>query len=112
MLAAVVDRDVTQQLDLPGVGVDLDDRDVRAERERRPVGHVVELVLQARRPCPSGRLAGILHRARELDPRQRARGHARDLEAAASPIDDVVGAGLEHVRGELLRLREHFLAGA
>ena len=33
--AAVVDGDVTEQLHLPGRGVHLDDRDVRAERERR-----------------------------------------------------------------------------
>ena len=33
--AAVVDRDVADRLDPAGLGVDLDDRDVRAERERR-----------------------------------------------------------------------------
>ena len=33
---AVVDRDVTQQLDRAGLGVDLDDRDVRAERDTSP----------------------------------------------------------------------------
>ena len=32
--AAVVDRDVADQLDPSGVAVDLDDRDVRTERER------------------------------------------------------------------------------
>ena len=41
---AVVDRDVAQQLDLAGLGVDLDERDVATERERG-VGPVeVELV--------------------------------------------------------------------
>ena len=34
LVAAVVDRDVAQQLDAPGLLVDLDDRDVHAERER------------------------------------------------------------------------------
>ena len=35
--AAVVDRDVAQRRDQAGLGVDLDDRDVGAERERRAV---------------------------------------------------------------------------
>src|SRR5205807_5373896 len=34
LVAAVVDGDVVQQVDLPGLLVDLDDADVRAERER------------------------------------------------------------------------------
>ena len=33
--AAVVDRDVTDGHDAPGLGVDFHDGDVRAERERR-----------------------------------------------------------------------------
>ena len=108
-LAAVVDRDDPHELDPTGVGVDLDHRDVRAERERRAVGDVVELVPQAVEHV--GRAAQrVFHGARELDPRQPARRHAGHFEAAAVADDDVVGARLEHVGRELLGLREHLLA--
>ena len=46
---AVVDGDVAQHRDLAGLGVDLDDRHVRAERERRVGAVEVELVAQRRR---------------------------------------------------------------
>ena len=106
-LAAVIDRDDARQLDLAGVGIDFDHRDVRTERERRAVGHVVELVPQAVEHV--GRAAQrVLHRARELGPRQAARRNTGHFEAAAITDHNVVGARFEHVCGELLGLREHF----
>ena len=107
--AAVVDRDVAQQLDAAGVGVDLDDRDVRRRTGTTTTAGVeVELVRELRFHA-LGPARGVLHRGRELGPRQRARGHAGDLETAVAD-HDVVGVGLEQVRRELLRLREHLLA--
>jgi hypothetical protein len=46
--AAIVDGDVTEHLDPTGLGVDLDHRDVRLERERRAVLVDVELRRQGR----------------------------------------------------------------
>ena len=60
---------------------------------------------------PSGRRAGSFTAPASSTHDNAARGHARDLESAAVADHDVVGARLEHVRRELLRLREHLLAG-
>ena len=57
---AVVDRDVTQRHHHAGVGVDLDDGDVRAERERR--ARLLEVVLDVQR------VALLLGLGREVGP--------------------------------------------
>ena len=79
--AAVVDRDVADVLDLAGLDVDLDDRDVRAEREGRvalvEVERVGERGLHARRQLGAGSFAAAASSAQ----RQRGRGHAGDAEA-------------------------------
>src|SRR5215469_4977989 len=62
---AVIHRDVTDQLRLPGLGVDLDDRDVRAER----VGRILHLEVGLR-PQPR------IHAGRE---RCRVGGGGREL---------------------------------
>ena len=49
----VVDADEPLQLDAAGLGVDLDDGDVRAERERRDGGELV-LRLQLGEPAVAG----------------------------------------------------------
>ena len=57
----VVDRDEAPELDLAGLGVDLDDGDVRAEGERRRPGVEDLLGLQLVEPSlavqPGGQLA-------------------------------------------------------
>src|SRR4029079_2159984 len=69
--SAVVDCDHALQLDLSRVRVDPDDRHVRTEWERRAPGLVVvlegELVGHV-----GGPLGRVLHRGRELGPRQAA----------------------------------------
>ena len=104
MLAAVVDRDVAQQLDAARCR-----GRPRPPRCARRTGTTTNPASKSSSCCsrasmPSGRRASILHRVREVGPRQRARGHARDLEPAVAD-HDVVGVGLEQVRGELLGLR-------
>ena len=80
---AVVDRDVTERLDPAGLGVDLDDGDVRAERERG--ARRLEVVLDVERVTLLVGLAG------ELGPRERRRRHAGDAEPCRRSIHDVVG---------------------
>ena len=108
---AVVDRDVADVLDAAGLDVDLDDRDVRAERERRVALVEVERVGE-RGLHPGGQLRRVLRRDRELGPAQRRRGNAGDAETRALLHHDVVDVRLEQVRGERLRLRQHLLARA
>ena len=107
--AAVVDRDVAEQLDPPGVAVDLDHRDVRAERERRRAGIEVELVREARLPCSraGGRrpCTALARSAHDSD----ARGHARDLQPALTE-DDVVGVRLEQCAASCFAWVEHLVA--
>ena len=66
--AAVVDGDVAQHRDAAGLGVDLDDRDVRAERERRVGAVEVELVAQRARLEAVGQLRRVLRRRRRAPP--------------------------------------------
>ena len=77
---AVVDRDVAQHLDLPGLGVDLDHRDVRPEREGRIGAVEIEFVTQWRRFHVGGQLGRILRRSSQFDPRDVLRRHAGDLQ--------------------------------
>ena len=96
--AAVVDRDVAEQLDAAGLAVDLDDGDVRAEREGRVALVEVELVRRAPGSMPVGRASsGPSPRAASSAQRQRARGHAGDADRPPSWTHDVVGVRLEQV---------------
>ncbi|MCO5546661.1 hypothetical protein L7F22_000095 [Adiantum nelumboides] len=91
---AVVDGDVAQRGDPPGVGVDLDHRQVRPEREGRPVLRGVEPDVQL---LPRG--GGL---AVHVAPgRGRAAGHPGDAEGALVGDLDVLRGGLQQVRGEL-----------
>ena len=107
IVPGVVDRDHSSQLHRAGLGVDLDDRDVRAERERRLGGLEVGLDAQlgrAGRPRPAG--------AAQLGPRERGLRRAGDVEAAAVEVEDhVLGAGLELVGRQLPGLVDQRLRG-
>ena len=102
---AVVDRDVAEQLDLAGLGVDLDDRDVRAERERRLTLVEVEGVRERRlHPRRSDSAPGSVRRGGELGPATaRVAGTPGDAEPAVVGQHDVVDVRFEQVRGELAR---------
>ena len=65
--AAVVDGDVAHQPHAAGLGVDLDDGDVRAERVRRVAAVEVELVAQR----PRLHAVGQLRRVGATRPRAR-----------------------------------------
>ena len=93
--AAVVDRDVPHEPHRARLGVDLDDRDVTAERER-PVGVEVDLRLQ-----PGRGRTGVLGRdPGDLAPRDRGRRRAGDAEPAVFEHDDVDLGRFEQVRDE------------
>ena len=108
--ARVVDRDVADQVDQPGLGVDLDDREVGAER----VGGVrrLEVVLAGQAALEAlgsrdGSFAAVASSAHGI-----ARGgRARDAEALAGDDLDVAGVGLEQVRGQPPALLEHLVGG-
>ena len=80
----------------PGVEIDLDHRDVRAERERGAV--LLELRHRVQRL-----LRG------ELPPLERGRGYAGDADTAVVGDHDVVGVRLEHRGRDLAGAREHRL---
>ena len=94
--AAVVDEDVAQRLHLAGLDVDLDDRDVGAERERRAVLGVVGVdaeaavvlvgvrrQLRATRPRTSGTPATPEAAVVERDVRRRLASSIRAATARA-----------------------------
>ena len=97
--AAVVDRDVADGLHATGVGVDLDHRDVGAERERRPRLH--EVVLGDERAGPR---RWPWSRSRPTRPPSRARRRRRRFPSAHH---DVLGRGLQQVGGEAAGPLEH-----
>ena len=91
--AAVVDRDVPHEAHLAGVGVDLDHRDVGAERERRAV--LVEVELAGQRSALVGGATG------EVAPGERLRRHTGDADRAGRRVDDDVGdVGFEQPSGQ------------
>ena len=97
LVADVVDRDVAHEVDLAGLLVDLDGRDVGAERPRAVrrvvVGRLVEVRLHA-----LGRVERQVEREGDLLDRLLAVGRA--LDAVLGAVDlDVVGRRLEHVGG-------------
>ena len=99
-------RDHPLQLDGAGLGVDLDDGDVRAERERRLRGLEVDLGAQL------GEAAGSPSRDGEIAPGERRLGRAGDVEAAVVDVEHhVLGVGLELVGGELLAALDDLLGG-
>ena len=108
-LAAVVDRDVAHAARR---GRSRESTSTTAMCEPNgndePSGVEVELVLQAAPPSLRVACAGSFAAAASSAHDNAARGHARDFEPAVAD-HDVVGARLEQVRGELLRLREHLL---
>ena len=73
--AAVVDGDMIDEADLPGVAVDFDHRDVGAEREGRVGLLEHELAAQAARRRPR-------RRGRQLGPRKRRGRHAGHADRA------------------------------
>ncbi len=89
---------------MPGLGVHLDDGDVRAERKGRVP---LELVcrLQLDEPLVADGARG------QLGPGEGRLGRAGDVEAAERQVEnDVVGARLEIVGDELLRLLDDRVA--
>ena len=88
--------DHAPQVDTTGLGVDLDHRDVGAERERGRAGREVRLPAQTR-----PRLVVLHGGRRHLGPRAADRRRAGDVERAVGDVEhDVVGAGLEQVGGD------------
>ena len=109
LVAAVVDGDVLQHVDVAGLGVDLDDADVRAEGPRE-VGRVVGDVGLEVRLQPVGQV--VRGEGLEGDRRQRQRlvRRALDGERATDELEVVLG-GLELVGGDLAGLVDHLVAG-
>src|SRR5690242_8533989 len=99
-VAAVVYGDEAANLDLAGAAINIHDADVGAEGEgqirRIIVVHRLQAGLHPLRVVGVGGEGHLLHG-------DGARGDAFDLELVVSPLD-VVLAGLQEVRGELLRL--------
>ena len=87
--AAVVDRDVAQRLRLAGLDVDLDDRDVGAERERRAL--LGEVGVDAEAAVVLVGVGGELAASDDAGCRAPRRRRSR-----SSSSVDVVGVGLEH----------------
>ena len=82
---AVVDGDVAQHRDLAGLGVDLDHRHVRAERERRVGAVEVELVAQRRGLETVGQLRRVARRRRPARPTTAPRPARRPRAGRRSP---------------------------
>lgn len=99
---AVVDRDVGDGGDEPGLGVDLHDADVRAEGEGGPVTH--EVVVGAQR--------AVLLRTlrRDLGPAEARLGHADDAEPALRELH-VGDCRLEQRSRDLGGPRHHVVGG-
>ena len=90
---------------LAGVGVDLDDGDVGAEREGGTVLMEIELTGE--------RCAVIRGAAGELGPRQCLRRHPGHADRAGGGVDHDVGdVGFEQPRGELLGRVDHRFGGS
>ena len=107
--SAVVDRDVPQEPHLPRFDVHLDDCDVRAERIRRLA--LVEVERRGQRRFHAGRASGVVVGSLgELGPTHRGGGDSGDRESSLVERD-VGDVGLQEVRGELLGLPDHRLAG-
>src|SRR3954452_24722378 len=100
-VAAVVHRDEAADVDPPRPLVDVDDTDVRPERERQ-VGRVVIVD----RLKPGLHSLGMVRVGRERDLLDRLEPvrRALDAELARLPLE-IVLVGLEQMRGELARLR-------
>ena len=107
--AAVVDSHVAQQLDAPGLGVDLDNRDVGAEGVGRFALVEVELGPQALLEVgrASSRVAGCHG---QLRPRQCRGGGAGDADALALVHGDVGHIRFEQVRRQALGFVDDELA--
>ena len=102
----VVAGDHPDQADRAGLGVDLDDRDVGAEGERRLVGLEVGLGAEL------GQSAVLLQPPGQLGPAQRRLGGARHVEGAGVEVEHhVLGVGLQRVGGELLGAVDEDLRG-
>ena len=100
--AGIVDGDDAPQLDRARLGVDLDDRDVGAEGERRRVRLEDLLGTQLVEP-PVGVQAGG-----QLAPRDGGSGRADHVEAAGALVEhDVLERRLELLRGELAAALDH-----
>ena len=95
-LPDVVDGEVALELDLAGIGVDLDHGDVRAEREGA-VGRVVVRRVVKERLLAFRQVVGERGRARDLLDRLRGLGRALDV-CLAVLEDDVLDVRLEHMR--------------
>ena len=76
---AVVDGDVATHRHLAGVSVDLDNRNMRTERERRVGAVEVELMSKCARLDTGGQLRSVTRRNREVTPRDGLRRRARDM---------------------------------
>jgi len=100
-LPAVVDADVLLDLYLGGLRVDLDDRDVRPEREREVLRVVEVRHLQAGVHLVGQVVAEVRLVGDALDV-HRPVGRARDLELAVLELD-VVDARLQLVGGDAAR---------
>ena len=102
--AGVVARDVAQVADLAGLGVDLDDGDVAAERERRR---------RPRRRSSAALEAAVAGGgAGQVGPRLAHGRRAGDVEGAVVHVEhDVGGVGLEQAGGDVLGLLDQRLGG-
>ena len=103
--AAIVDRDEAPDRHLGGVGVDVDDGDVRAVRVSE-VGRVVDhLRVEAALHADGHRLTAV-RPCRDLLDQRALLGVALDVPAALLPRE-ILGAGLEHRRRDLAGLVAH-----
>src|SRR5207248_6214166 len=93
-----------------GLDVDLDHRDVGPEGERRVGAVEVALVPQRAGVEPVGQAGGVAGGGGQHLPGQRPVGYAGHVQAPVAG-DDVVGAGLEQVRGDLPAPGQHLLGG-
>ena len=89
--AGIVAGDHAHEACLAGVGVDLDDRHVRAEREGRCAGEILR----------GGKTTGVGSVVGDLGPRTRHHRGARHMEDPPGQVEhDIVGVCLEQVGGE------------
>ena len=97
--ADVVDRGIAHDLDRAGVGLDLD----LADRAAVGIAAVGEMLIALGRERPAQVVVEIverLRRARDLEHVERA---LRRVAAEAAVLElDLVGLGLQHVRGDAL----------